>query len=131
MAEASSDALLSAMTVSAAVPAAADTGLALNVPGCEIFSRPVRSATCEVQQVQDVLASRDAGARQAARDNLREGRQIGPHAERHLRAAPCRAKPGDNLVEHEQRAMLPCRAAQFLRERGVSGTWPNDDPVGS
>ena len=33
------------ITVSAAVPAAADTGLALNVPGCAIFSRPVRAVT--------------------------------------------------------------------------------------
>ena len=44
------------------MPAAADSGLALNVPGCAIFSLPAFFVGLEIQQFEDVLAPGDGAA---------------------------------------------------------------------
>ena len=131
MAERVSDALVSAITVSAAVPAAADTGLALNVPGCADLLASRAFGDLEVEQVQDVLAPRDAGAGQSAGDDLGEAREVGPHVERHLRAALGGAEAGDDLVEDQDGAVLRGILRSSCANSASSGTWPNDEPVGS
>lgn len=54
--------------------------------------------------------------RQPAADDLAERRQIGPHAERRLRAAEGHAKSADDLIEDQQRAMLACQRAEAREE---------------
>ena len=131
IAEASSEAFVSAIIVSAAVPAAADTGLALNVPGCAIFSRPVRFGDLEVEQVENVLAAGTACARQAAGNDLREAGQVGAHAERHLRPALVARKPVTTSSKISRAPYFAVSSRSSCSESAPSGTWPKDEPVGS
>ncbi len=82
-----------------------------------LAARPLRHL--EIEQVEDVLASRHTCPRQAAGDNLGKTGKVGPHAERHLRPTPCRAEPGHHLIQDQQRTVLFCDAAQFLAELGT------------
>ena len=66
---------------SAAMPAAAESGLALNVPWCGIFSRPRRGGGREVEPVEHVVAPGHRPARQAASQDLRRARQVRRDAE--------------------------------------------------
>ena len=50
----------------------------------------------------------------------------------HLRAALRRAESGDHLVEDQQRAVLLGDSRRSsCANSAPSGTWPNDEPVGS
>ena len=54
----------------------------------------------KVEQVEDVLSPGNRTARQAARQDLGEGRQIGSDAVFGLRPTRRHAKPGHDLVEN-------------------------------
>ena len=98
------------------MPAAADSGLALNVPGCAIFSLPALFVDLEIQQFEDVLAPGDRAAGQAAGEDFRQCRQVRADAVGLLRAARRDAEPVDDLVEDQQHAVLGGQPAQRVQE---------------
>ena len=80
-----------------------------------------RLGDLEVEQVEDVLAPGDRAARQAAGEDLRQRRQVGPDAVGLLRAAGRDAEAVDHLVEDQQDAVLGGEPAQRVEEiRGRS-----------
>ena len=116
VAAARSLASLSAITPSAAAPAAAETGLALNVPGCCDLLPPRYARRLEIEQVEDVASPRDRAARQPAREDLREARQVRADAEGHLRAAARDAESRDHFIEDQQHAVRFGELAEFVQE---------------
>ena len=117
--------------VSAAVPAAAETGFALKVPGWKIFSRPVSLGRVEVQVVEKLLAPGHGAAGQAAGDDLGVGAHVGRDAEMPLRAAGSDAETGYHLVEDQHHAVLRRELPQEAKELGGVGHEPEGAAVGS
>ena len=96
------------------MPAAAESGLALKVPGCWIFSTG-RGRAREVEPLEHVGAADHGPARQAAGQDLGERGEVGGDAEVRLRAARRHAKAGDHLVEDQQHAVRRGQLAQRAR----------------
>ena len=122
---------VSAITVSAAVPAAADTGLALNVPGCAIFSRPARAVTLKSSRSRMSLrpATHAPGSPPATilAKLDRSGRTSNA-----ICAPPLVARKP--VTTSSKISSTPCcvhsRRSSWANS-APSGTWPNDEPVGS
>jgi hypothetical protein len=74
----------------------------------------------KVEEIEDVLAADDRPARQAAGEDLGQGRHVGPDAVFGLGAARLHAETGHHLVKDQQNAMLPGQFAQRC-EKGRLG----------
>ena len=93
------------------MPAAADSGCALCVPGCSTLAAPV----AEGEHVHHVGAPRQRPAGQAAGDDLRERREVGRDADQRLRAAGRPAEARHDLVEDDERAVRARRRRDATR----------------
>jgi len=106
----------SATSSSVAIAAEAQSGLALNVPavGHALAAVPVGVAAEREQRHQRTLATEGA-ARQPARNDLGERRQIGRDAEVRLGAARRVAEAGDHFVEDQHHAVALRQRPQLLQ----------------
>ena len=116
-----------------AMPAAAESGLALKVPGWPIFSCPPPWRRRRNPAGRE-CPSAPPPPRPAARRRRSSPTSTGPAGCRTASCAPPGddAEAGDHLVENQQNAVLGRSAgAAPCRNSGSSGTWPNMAPVGS
>ena len=83
------------------MPAAAESGLPLNVPWCEIFCARLRRLA-EIEQFQDVAAARKRTAGQPTGENLGQCRHVRADSIIRLGSAGRAAKTGNHLVEDQE-----------------------------